>query len=82
MTRVCVVSGNSATVNIGDYDVIVFHANVGADATVPPGPFEFERVLTPNLEDVDRVISYRLKIHDEKISARQSWKDPWPGRKR
>ena len=83
MTGVLHIDGlGPVTVNVGDYDVVVFHASTSVDIDkrihfVDPMPDR----MHPDLLQV-RVIKDAPKLGREKISARQSWRDPWPGRKR
>lgn len=81
--RVLEVEGpGPVTVNVADYDVVVFHTSTSVDIDkrihfVDPMPDPIHADLLQV-----RVIQDAPKLGHEKISARQSWRDPWPGRHR
>ena len=82
--RVLHVEGTGPVfVNTGDYDVVVFHTR--ADKGYTDAAIRYSSPLPdetyPDLLQV-RVIEDDPKLRHEKISARQSWRDPWPGRHR
>lgn len=64
------------TVNVEDYDVIVFHSV--AAGGINPHPL-FPDQLDPRLV---RFTTVEVPPVKERSHRRPAWKDPWPGRRR
>lgn len=79
MTRVLYVDGpGPVTMNANDYDVVVFRASASVDLD------QHIHHAEPSYEEILRN-AFRAVVdlpQTRKISARQSWRDPWPGRRR